>query len=365
MPANTARRTWFKNTVVIDRFATSTNEPAVFEDGIALSATIAVAGINVTDATLASDGDRAPIFVHANPAPEELAAGYNPGLQVIVAKSVQATPSATNAVAGTIYITNENGRDQIWGLNVLALMINPFGLNDSVDCKVLIAELEAANTGTFVDDPFAGGLTKIGLLMQGHGGGTERLTAAFCVTANDDTGDAWWNRGIVMRRVAAVGVHFRQWAGDEIDAFATAAILDDSNSATVLRIEGTHGRGLWLAGTYTGAGIDFRNGTVTTAVAFARGQGISWASATSDTSILESRSDANSLRLRLANADSGVGRLAIVRKSDLARLFEIDHGADIDNPIFVRVGGVLQKVTAAAADSGGTGFRNLVVPNAA
>jgi hypothetical protein len=251
------------------------------------------------------------VVIH-NTSPGPYPVGVNPGLRVIVnTNPLTGTPAAGNAVAGTLIITNLNGRTHLWGLNVAALQDA-----NGADGMVRAAEFEVATILSEQPDPFThtGNPRKMGVQSVHHTASTKRGTTAFWAWSGNPSGAGWWSRGVSLSRIRDVGIDIGTWQGDTpADSFQTAAIYDRSGSAVTLKVDGAHGSVVDLSGLVSG---DFvKMGATPLTIKNAAGQVI----------------------LVLSN--------------------------DPNNPVSLMVGGALRPVTMGAADSAGAGFRQLKVPN--
>ena len=181
---------------------------------------------------------RGPLWIFNNPA--STAAGQTCGLYIDITDTPTATPGANNYVAATIRMTDTNSRvGQFWSIDALVAQSNT-GLGNS---QLRAIEAEVATAIDAVTDPFVGtGNRGNGIEVVGISGSL-KLTAGLTVWANNTTGTGWWSRGIGLSRILDVGIQFYVNPGGSLDtgtAFATAAIDDESNSATVLKVGGTH-----------------------------------------------------------------------------------------------------------------------------
>lgn len=216
-------------------------------------------------------GERGPLFVWADPDGSDLVAGFNSGLQVWVGDNPTPTPGATDTVGFTLAVLNGRNRTRLYGQNIV------IGLSD-IDA----AHLDTVATGLEINmysafaatdlNPWSSGsgFRKNGLEIVGSGlagPNSGLLTAAMMIWVNDDTGQTWWSEGIAMSRVKNVGLHFKKDPGvatDLIDPFQTAAIWDESNSSSVLRVGGSHDAILNLSGSTFTAAILMPNGEAST-----------------------------------------------------------------------------------------------------
>lgn len=176
--------------------------------------------------------------------------GVNPGLRTIVSEyEAPTTPAAGDSVGHTVYINNLNGRDHIWGMNVLALQ------DASGDDGVVRGlEVEVAACLNAQTDPFAvaGNPRKVGIELVHHTESTVLGTAAGWIWSGSSTPGEWWANGIALSRVRQAGIIFGTWDADTAtDSFQTAAIYDKSGSASVVKVDGDHTNLLNLAASGT------------------------------------------------------------------------------------------------------------------
>ena len=189
-----------------------------------------------------------------NNSPKPVAAGQTLGQQIWIGGNPTATPAVGDSIAQTVFISNENGRGSLWGLDIAA-----FQVPDGGDGTVRAIEAEIlAGKGPCVD-PFGGAnqnVRTVNLELIAAAGSSYNPTAAFFTWGNDDTGTQWHYNGGVFSRVLDTGIWFRQFQNDKAQAFRTAAIRDDSNSATVLKVTGSHLNLIDLSGAVSiGTGI--------------------------------------------------------------------------------------------------------------
>jgi len=187
------------------------------------------------------NGERGSLFIWNNPANADLIAGYNAGMQVWIGDNPVATPGAGHAAASTLAVVNGNGRNALYGQNILVGFSNSgAGFVDGFLCGMEINVY--ADFAATVTDAFAGGNRKNGLELTSQGT-VGRVTAAAMIWSADNTGAAWWYEGLAVSRAVNNGIRFaKDPAGsvDSINAFQNAAILDESNSTSVLKVGGGH-----------------------------------------------------------------------------------------------------------------------------
>lgn len=187
------------------------------------------------------NGERGSLFIWNDPANADLIAGYNAGMQVWIGDNPTATPGVGHAVASTLAVVNGNGRNALYGQNILVgLSSGGAGYVDGFLCGMEINVY--ADFAATVTDAYAGGNRKNGLELTSQGS-VGRLTAAAAIWSADNTGAAWWSEGIAVSRAVNNGIRFTNDPGgsaDGINAFQNAAILDESLSVSVLKIANTH-----------------------------------------------------------------------------------------------------------------------------
>jgi len=197
-----------------------------------------VGSLNGIGKTIRFSGPQAPLFIENN---SVNTTGQALGLYLHIGNNPTATPVAGDSVAQTITINNLNGRTHLWGMDVV---VAPDASGSDGMCRVL--ELEIANTvGGSNPDPFSGNTPyrKNGIEVVGMDGSNFNLTSSLTTWANDTTGNKWWLEGISLSRIKNYGIHFYKNPGGVIDSilpFQVAAIYDNSDSATVLKVDGTH-----------------------------------------------------------------------------------------------------------------------------
>lgn len=201
----------------------------------------------------AAQRGRGPLFIWSNPAPSDLVAGYNAGVQIWVGDNPTATPGAGDAVGLTTVCVSGNSRTSLWGQNIVVGRsdIGPgFIDGNCVGLEInMFSEFTLAESNPF--GPTAGRKNMLEIVGSGGGG---RLTAAGMIWVNDATGDSWFEHGLAFSRVVQDGLKFVKnpnTTTDGIAAFQVAAIYDASDSANVLKIDGTHGSVIDLSGNPT------------------------------------------------------------------------------------------------------------------
>jgi hypothetical protein len=294
--------------------------------------------------------------------PSSIVAGETAGIKVIVGPNDIATPGANDFIAGTFFTSSSPTRGGLWGINVLALQ-DPSGL----DGIVRAAEFEVNNTEGFNADPWSGlfPARKNGIEIVGHNSSLFRTTAAIMTWANDDTGVKWWDTGVAISRAFSNGILFKKNPGSSIDAvepFQFAAIRDESNSARVISVAGSH--------------------AIFADLSFATAIGVFVKGFTSQNTILGFRNFVDYNMTLQINAGDTASQAALIsftdRTTDMWTIGKLsDNRFDINyqgssvmilngsnsNPISIMVAGTVKNVIQAAPDSGGTGFRTLVVAN--
>ncbi|AUR84551.1 hypothetical protein NVP1060A_35 [Vibrio phage 1.060.A._10N.261.48.B5] len=317
-------------------------------------------------ATVSDFPNRGPLLIMNNPS--TVAAGECAGQQILIGDNPTGTPGAGDFIAQQVIMNNLNGRSSLWAQNILAVQ-DPSGSDGAVRC----AEFEVA--GTFGDanpDPFSPTngpvFRKNGVELVGHGGSNGRLTSALTVWANDLTGDKWWREGISISRCATNGIQFYQNAGgssEDINAFQNAAILDGSNSASVIKVDGFH----------------------TNAINFSTVNSL-------DNFVLLSNGAAQNLKIKSSadfdggiDIDTGVSAIQnsnlifsdrgsakwYIQKNTAQALGIVDiagggittiqFDGDVTNSVLINVNGTLKRITQGSNDSAGAGFAVLRVSN--
>lgn len=196
---------------------------------------------------------RAPLFVWSNPAPSDLVAGHNAGAQIWVGDNPTATPGVGDAVGLTTACVNGNNRTNVWGQNIVV------GRSDIgsgyIDGNCVGLEINMYNEFPLTEtNPFGPTSGRKNMLEIVGSGGGERLTSAGMIWVNDATGNSWFEHGLAFSRVVQSGIKFVKnpnVTADGIPAFQTAAIYDASDSANVLKVDGTHGSVIDLSGNPT------------------------------------------------------------------------------------------------------------------
>jgi len=118
-----------------------------------------------------------------------------------------------------------------WG----TMSVNTFvrGEELEVQCGSQLSGANAAATPYSGSGVRCNGLEIAGIATSGP------LTAGIMIFSNNVSSSSWWTYGLAMTQVANIGIWFEQTVG-QANQFSVAAIEDDSNSASVLKLTGTH-----------------------------------------------------------------------------------------------------------------------------
>lgn len=303
-------------------------------------------------------GPQGPLLLQSN---RTNVAGEALGLYIHIGDNPTATPGAGDSVAQTITINNLNGRQHLWGLNIVVTQDS-----SGLDGVLRGLEVEIANVKSFVADPFSGGSRKNGIELIMHGASTFKGSAALMLWANDASGSGWWNEGIALARCFQYGVHFYKDAGgtDLVNPFSVAAIFDSSNSENVLKVNGTHGSVIDLS---TVNGI-----TRFVKMHAASNSTLPFSNAADFSTTIELGAGSTaSQQAYFALADRGTQKWWLLKGADNTfNLFDVANGRTVftlatsgNDPTYVFVNNALKQVTKGANDSGGAGFSVLRVAN--
>jgi len=308
---------------------------------------------------------RGPLFILSDPS--STSAGEAAGQQILIGDNPTATPAANDFVAQQVIINNLNGRKHLWAQNIGALQDAT-----GTDGMVRAVEFEVAGTfGNAITDPFSGSSTpayrKNAIEIIGHSGSNGRLTSAATVWVNDSTGVKWWNEGVSLSRCYSNGVHFYKDPGgvtDTVNAFQNAAIFDESNSDSVLKVTGNHTNIIDISGIATLSNfVKMSNGgnqtlIITNGADYDIGLKLdSGSTATKNTTITFSDQGTDNwlIQKNLTN-DLNI-------YDSINTLTAMQFDGDATNSVEIYVGGALKRIEVGAADSGGTGYRALRVLN--
>lgn len=220
-------------------------------------------------------GARGPTFILNDFKPDGVTFGRSAGGQVWIGNNPTATPGPNDSVGQTHYIDNTNGRSSCWNMDIIASRFS--GASGGSPGAVRNLELEMLDNAGYAPDPFNAPLGRsVGVEFSARAGSTNLLTCASFVWANDSTGVGWWGTGHIVSRVKHVGIKFVADPGqvaptvDGAAAFDVAALYDASNSAAVVKVDGSHScildlSGVAAVGTFAklptayAASIGFRN----------------------------------------------------------------------------------------------------------
>lgn len=201
---------------------------------------------NIAYQTTYAPGVRAPLFIWQNPN-GSTSAGYNAGQQIWIGNNPTATPAANDIVASTIAVTNGNNRSDLWAQNLLVgLCGNAEGCStsDYINAPVQGQEIDVYGSASYLPANRAFNATSGTYVINGQEAycqGPTYCTSAYSAWSTATNGSNWWQEGIVLNRVAVIGLHFVVSPGDTGASFTSAAIQDDSNSANVIDVgTGTH-----------------------------------------------------------------------------------------------------------------------------
>jgi hypothetical protein len=201
---------------------------------------------NIAYLTTYTPGVRAPLFIWQNPN-GSTAAGYNSGQQIWIGNNPTATPAAGDTVASTIAVTNGNNRFALWASNLLVGVCGTAegcSTSDYVNSPVQGQEIDVYGSASFLPANRAFNATSGTYPINGqevYCQGPTYCTSAYSAWSTATNGSNWWQEGVVLNRIATIGVHFVVTPGDTGSSFTSAAIQDDSNSANVIDVgSGTH-----------------------------------------------------------------------------------------------------------------------------
>ena len=199
-------------------------------------------------------GKRGPFFIWNNPT-GNVPAGQSAGFQVWIGDNPTGTPGSDNTVGGTVAVINGGGRKKLYGLNVFTQVCNTSTCGPGyTDAHSTVAEFEAGtgypNTSM---DPWGGEAFRKNVIeITAQSGSAGRITSGMEMWANDSSGVGWFNTGIALSRVYDVGILAKSnpnslspgtgpFDADQIRAFQTAFIYDNSDSNAVLKVgPGSH-----------------------------------------------------------------------------------------------------------------------------
>ena len=188
---------------------------------------------------------RGPSFILNDFRPDGVTFGRSAGGQVWIGNNPTATPGPNDSVGQTHYIDNTNGRTGCWNMDIIASRFSMASGGSAGAVRNL--ELEMLDNAGYAPDPFNAPLGRsVGIEFIARQGSTNLLTCASFVWSNDGTGAGWWGTGHILSRVKHVGIKFVADPGqvapavDGAPAFDVAALYDASNSAAVLKVDGSH-----------------------------------------------------------------------------------------------------------------------------
>ncbi|MGV2124000.1 hypothetical protein ACQZ4R_13025 [Agrobacterium vitis] len=323
------------------------------------------------------NGERGALFIWNDPTQTFLdgVTGYNSGMQIWIGNNPTPTPGAGHAVASTICVVNGNGRNALYGQNILVGASNSgSGYVDAFVCGMEINVY--ADYASTVSDAFLGGNRKNGLELTSQGS-TGRVTAAAMVWSADATGAAWWQEGIAISRSVNNGLRFTKDPGGQIDgisAFQNAAILDESGSTNVLKVSNSHTAAIKLDNAaVVDRVIDLESNP--TLNYFVKGKSTENTmlrmANSADYSMVVSIGSGNAAgqNATLAFADRATTKWSVIKTPANALAFygsttgtsAIQLIEDATNPVKIRAGGIERVVEIGEANSGGTGFYMLRV----
>ncbi len=194
-------------------------------------------------------GKRGPLFIWNNPT-GKVPAGQSAGFQVWIGDNPTATPGPDNTVGGTVAVINGGGRKSLYGLNVFTQVCNASVCGAGyTDAHSTAAEFEIGtgypNTPT---DPWGGDAFRKNVIeITAQSGSAGRITSGLEMWANDSSGVGWFNTGVALSRVYDVGILAKSnpngsspgtgpFNADQVRAFQTAFIYDNSDSNAVLKV---------------------------------------------------------------------------------------------------------------------------------
>ncbi len=231
--------------------------------GSALTATPGLGNVIALQAFVSNDGSNAASIWGADIASFQDTPTYTGAVSVVVSGStITVTTTAGNhkLTAGQnqdiTFLTMSSGGSALIGPWAVAGVTSPAVFTivntsvpngtytgtmmvDTYQQTLEVETLSQCNSTNFQNQAFGGGGCRANGLEITGVGGTGYLTSALNVWSNNSSSSAWWYEGIVLSRIASVGLDFQQYSGDT-GTYGLAAILDESNSINVLRVTGTH-----------------------------------------------------------------------------------------------------------------------------
>ncbi len=194
--------------------------------------------INVSGHADKVAGARGPLFIWSDPS--ATAAGQNAGMQIWVGANPVGTPGANDFVAQTIAMIGGNGKASMWGQNI-SVGTDSAGLG--ANAFLIGSEINMYSNYALVEtDPWGAGADRKGIFDLTTTG-PYRVTSALMTYSTATDGSNWPVVGLAVARIVDTGLLFKASPGgstDTLAAFAVAAIHDASNSASVLKVSGTH-----------------------------------------------------------------------------------------------------------------------------
>jgi hypothetical protein len=186
-------------------------------------------------------GFTSPFFIWDNPTGTTVA-GYN-AQRIWVGNNPTATPAANNNVASTIGVINGNQRQQLWAQNLLIGQCGPAEscAADYVDGPEAGLEIDAFTSATTAwaasnraFNPTSGVYYKNALEIYNEG--PAKLTSGISIWSPASDGSSWFHEGVVLARVADIGLHFvvNPNATDTATPYGVASIEDDSGANVLL-----------------------------------------------------------------------------------------------------------------------------------
>lgn len=207
---------------------------------------VSASGQNIAYQNTYAPGVRAPLFIWQNPN-GSTAAGYNAGLQIVIGNNPTTTPAAGDTVASTLVVTNGNNRGLLYGQNIVVGLCGTAEgctTSDYINGPVTGHETDVYGSATWLPADRAFNPVSGTYVINGHEvycQGPQYCTAGLSVWSTLANGANWWREGIALNRIANIGLHAVQTAGDTGTQFSVAFVQDDSNSANVIQIgSGTH-----------------------------------------------------------------------------------------------------------------------------
>lgn len=348
---------------------------------------------------------RGQLHIMSDTTKADLEAGESVCIQAWVGDNPTATPGLGGAVVQTNYINNLRNRSDLWGLNCLVQQVaggtdglarsaefeasrgigvdaikDPFGaatwqavINYVIDDSVregediyfaLTNNLNQLPSTNPTDWQLSGRFN--GVEIVAHTENTDRVTSGLSIWAAENSGVGWWNEGLSVSRCVNNGLHFYVNPAGSIDGispFQNAAIFDESNSESVLKVVGTHNTSIIDIG-----GANFQSFVQMDKTA---NQTIEYANhADFSTTMQISSGNGVTQQCTYSFADNSVAKWSFIKNAsnDFAVYDEATGRTDVlfdthaTDPIQIYVGGTLRRVLVGAAGSANTALhRELIV----